>query len=472
MQSLPKLQDKIFSRLLKLNALPTITEVPLSRLQDRIDANYHATRLSIEDLLKKGNFDFISMGELCSFPKAKTPKRTEYIRSGTPALKLKNITDFFLNWDDVEHIPKRLYKKFFQPKIGDILITATGEGTIGRVNLFEEPIECIVTGEIIVARVKEDKVNSYYLLGYLKTRYGKPQLIRFARGATGQTHLYSKDVRKIQVPLPSAELSNRVEQILKDASNKDNLASKKYELLKLRLYSEIGFHVNYQDFNLDRSYEVKFSEIDNGLRYDPEFHQPKYSVISEWINSKKTHSLQDIAELISGSYIDDYVGKGTLYLRVKNINELELDLSDTEFVNVVRSHISDKIRVKENDVLFTRTGSTGVAFVASKNIEGAVVSQHLTRIILKEGYYPFYVALFLNSVIGRLQSERPLAGSLQKELTHDGTRSIRIPVLPEQIQRELGNELVEVYNLRKESKDLMKKAVLEIENFLDEIDSP
>lgn len=445
--------------------MPVITEVRLSQLDDRMDANFHATKLKIETMLKEGKISFLPMGELCIFPKARTPRRIEYTPSGIPALKLKNITNSFINWNDIDFIPKRLYKNFFHPRMKDVLITATGEGTIGRANIYEEKRECIVTGEIIVARPKPNKINPYYLLTYLRSKFGRPQLIRFARGATGQTHLYSKDVKRIPVPIQSNSLQEKMEELLTRALEKNNLAMRKYEQLHQFLYTQLGLEVSSEEIAYRKTYEIDFSEIDKSLRYDAEYHQPKYSTLSKLskLHSKSLHSISDV---ISGSYISEYVQKGTLYLRVKNIEELGLEFADVKFVNVERSKIPNKIRVKENDVLLTRTGSTGIAVVAPKSVEGAVISQHLTRIILRKGYNPFYVALFLNSVLGRLQTERPLAGSLQKELTHEGTNSVRIPILPEGIQKKMEDEFRKISQLRSESKNLVEQTILEVETFL------
>jgi len=162
------------------------SEVLFSQLEDRIDAGFCATKIHIEERLKTKALNFEPMETLCDFPKAKTPPQNGYTDSGIPVLKLKNITNYFIDWGDVSFVPEMLYSNLFQPQKEDLLITATGEGTIGRVNIFDEDEKCIVTGEVMVVRPNPQKVNPYFLLTYLRCKYGKPQLIRFVRGATGQ----------------------------------------------------------------------------------------------------------------------------------------------------------------------------------------------------------------------------------------------------------------------------------------------
>jgi restriction endonuclease S subunit len=105
-----------------------------------------------------------------------------------------------LNLANCAHIPERLKDKFVAAKKNDIIVTATGEGTAGRADIFLESETYIVTGENILLRPKMDRVNPFYLLAMLRTDHVARQLTRFVRGATGQTHLYWQDIASIQIP--------------------------------------------------------------------------------------------------------------------------------------------------------------------------------------------------------------------------------------------------------------------------------
>lgn len=205
------------------------------------------------------------------------------------------------------------------------------------------------------------------------------------------------------------------------------------------------------------------------MRFDSEYYQPKYTVLMKELDKlKSVASLEKISKsIISGSYVKDYVPKGVLYLRVQNIQENEIDLSDIKFVNVEKSKIPEKIRVKPNDVLITRTGTTGVAFVATKELEGAVISQHLTRIVLQNNINPDYIAVCLNSQMCRLQMERPLAGSLQKELIHAAMKSVKIPILPRVVQEKIAEEIKKSLEVRREVKSLLNQAKTEVDELIE-----
>jgi len=203
-------------------------------LKDRLDASYYATKQSAETELTIKGYTFKPMSELGTFPKAKTPKREEYTEVGIPVLKLKNIKEDFIDLDGCDFVIEGTAADYFTPKINDILITATGEGTIGRSCIVTENRKWIVTGEVMVFRPKTKEINPYYLLHFLRSSIGSAQLIRFSRGSSGQTHLYSKDVKDLMVPLRDEDeqkyyqtkyleaysLLNKMKQILSDTTNK------------------------------------------------------------------------------------------------------------------------------------------------------------------------------------------------------------------------------------------------------------
>jgi restriction endonuclease S subunit len=57
-----------------------------------------------------------------------------------------------------------------------------------------------------VTVIRQSRVNPYYLQFFLQSLAGQLQIERWITGATGQLHLYPRDVEKIIVPiLPAAQ---------------------------------------------------------------------------------------------------------------------------------------------------------------------------------------------------------------------------------------------------------------------------
>ncbi len=173
-------------------------------------------------------------------------------------------------------------------------------------------------------------------------------------------------------------------------------------------------------------------------------------------------NLGDMArKIISGSYVRNYVKKGELYLRAQNIrrNNVDLNPTDIKFVDLEGSEINDKIRIKKHDLVLSRTGLyLGSACVLNKNLAGAVISQHLTRIELKNKITPFYVATFLNSKFGKMQVAAQSAGMTRPELTHSDLNSIKVPILAKKSQEKIGMLVEDAGQKRVEALQLTIKA--------------
>ena len=151
---------------------------------------------------------------------------------------------------------------------------------------------------------------------------------------------------------------------------------------------------------------IKFSQIED--RIDAEYYKPEYLSIYEELEKKKNVVLlENIAEeIVSGSYIDTYFPKGTFYLRVNNLKEEGFDLSDAKYVDIQYSKISERIRIHTNDLVLGRTGTVGVVLIVPNELDGVVMSQHITKIVPSERINRFYLMIYLNSKYGRLQAKK------------------------------------------------------------------
>lgn len=150
--------------------------------------------------------------------------------------------------------------------------------------------------------------------------------------------------------------------------------------------------------------------------------------------------LGDVCRLESGRYIAEYVDdtgpSSRPYLRVDNIRPFCANLNPDDVARVACDdpQISQGSVVREDDVLVARTGTLGKAVLADAGIEGAIASQHVTRLALSASssveFDSGYLCAFLNSPLGREQLLSGGAGSTRLELTHARLGAVRIPLLP------------------------------------------
>lgn len=103
------------------------------------------------------------------------------------------------------------------------------------------------------------------------------------------------------------------------------------------------------------------------------------------------------------------------------------------------------------------------AIIPNECDEGTI-SDNLIRIRIsdKEKINPYYLAVYLNSIIGKELMLRNGRGSVQQRLNQETLKEIVFPILPFDKQLSIAEKITASFTLRKQSKHLLecaKKAV-------------
>lgn len=170
-----------------------------SHLVDRLDVAFYLARDEVSEFF--GDAPVSMLSELCDPVKTRTPPAELATEAGTRCVKLRNVRGSVLDMRNCDHISAVSAGEFISAEQFDLLVTATGEGTVGRVDIFTESVPGVVTGEVMLLRPRADKIDPFYLLAAMRTRIATLQLTKFVRGATGQTHLYWQDISAMPIPL-------------------------------------------------------------------------------------------------------------------------------------------------------------------------------------------------------------------------------------------------------------------------------
>jgi len=436
-----------------------LAETKFKSLIDRIDANFYVSRFSA---IKKLHQQYKNLGDLCKFPRAKTPPRELYFNSGVPVIKLKNVSNYFLQLKDTDFIPQSNYQEFVQPKTGDILITATGEGTIGRVGIFENGIKCVVTAEVML--VRSENINPYFLLAYLRSPHGRYQLERYARGSTGQTHLYSKDVALTPLPQVSEKAQKEIENLVKQACQKKKSADEKYEEAEENLYELLG----YKELNLkfEKSFEAEATEVFSTMRFDSEYYQPKYKKIIEILNksSFKAEKLEKVIK-ISAKKINPRANptKKIKYVELANINPLTGEIDSFNELYGYEAPSRARMAIKVGDVVVASlAGSLDNIGIVPKELDGEVASTGFF-VVNSENYLNEFLFLLFRSEIMKKQLEQKTAGAIMAAVPKSVFGDLLVPVIPKQKQEKIAELVKQSFVLRKEAKQLLDEATEKIE---------
>lgn len=150
---------------------------------------------------------------------ARGKKPSEESDEGIPVLKVRNVTGVGIDLEtefapDTENTRTQAGRAMLQK--GDILITSTGEGTIGRVEIYPYDEPAIADGHVTICRLKQGS-NLQYVAEFLKSEIGQIQMLRHVSGSTGQTELLVDHIRLLRVPVPSPDVQAEIVHKMEDA---------------------------------------------------------------------------------------------------------------------------------------------------------------------------------------------------------------------------------------------------------------
>lgn len=427
-------------------------EVPLELLSDRLDVTYYLVRGNVEQQL--GSLIGSPLQQLCTRVRTKTPTRETYVEEGIPCLKLRNVTGRILNITSCDFIPERLKTQFVAAKKYDVVLTATGEGTAGRADIFMEANTYVVTGENILLRPHLNRINPFYLLAMLRTGIIAKQLTHFVRGATGQTHLYWQDIANIRIPEAEPEVQQKCERIFREAWAKRRLAAEKIRTAKTTIMEGVG--INQLDVR-KRSvvFETTFARIQPSLRFDVEHYQPIHDMVRVALEKAGCIKATEVAKL-NKTMINPRKSPTNIYDYV-DISSIDAEIGDYELTALYGHEAPTRARRKpqKGDLIVStvRPNRNAIA-VIEEQPDSLVVSTGFS-VITPTAIKPLVLFAILKIEPIYAQIVRKATAAMYPAVTEEDVLDILIPNLSELQADHIEQCIKESIVLRKQSDALL-----------------
>ena len=177
-------------------------------------------------------------------------KTKDFVNSGIPIIKIKNICPPYVSLDDVTYVSKELAEKQSKFKLhyDDVLIAMTGShinqwasvvGRVARVKYTDTTLLNQRVGKISVKSDVEADLN--YIYYFLSQDTVKIELASKAGGAANQANISPTHIENLNFPCPDIDTQMKIGSILR---NYDNLIENNQKQIKLleeaaqRLYKE------------------------------------------------------------------------------------------------------------------------------------------------------------------------------------------------------------------------------------------
>jgi restriction endonuclease S subunit len=452
--------------------------IKLSELEEakRMDAEYYKSEyLEIKQRLLQTNFiyfknlvkDVLHPKEIKREYEEEKQNYLFLLAQNVKPLMLDLSEKKFISEEKAKLMPKNLLEK------GDILFIRTG--AVGDSTVYTgEPPKVIASAHILIAK-PNFRVSPYYLAVFLNTSLGKNLIIRGTYGAL-QPEVAPNYIKGIPVPILSKDLMIKVEELFLKSQNLLKESCILYSQAENLLLEELGL----KDFKpkYEKTYTAKLSDTFSAHRIDAEYFQPAYEEVIEKIKVKiKVEKLKNLVSFINHGKQPYYVENGDVLILIQKHLGSQLLSLYSEIVNMPDTPRTDRefiknypeYLIKPFDVLFYSVGAyLGRTNVVLENFE-AVPASFITLIRTKqEVCNPVYLALFLNSEIGQLQSSRWKSASAQQYIYPKEIKEFIIPLLPLSIQQKIASLVQQSHEARKKAKELLEVAKRAVEIAIEE----
>ncbi len=451
-------------------------------IERRLDPFYYRNSfIQFYRQLEKAPFEIKTIGEIAekvtsgATPKSKSDAYTSK-NEGIPFIRSGDINeDDSINFNEVLYIKPEIHNKLLKGsklKKGDVLIAIVG-ATIGQVSIYNYDKEANINQAIALVRLKGD-INPEYVKAFLLATLGQKQLDRIKR-PVARANINLDEIKSIRIILPPLKIQNKIVQIMNNAYNlkkqKETEAQQLLDSIDDYVLSELGIKMPELK---DQMTFVVYADDVKGKRLDAYYYQPKFEEIEKAIE-KGRFEVRELKDFITkihygASVKNEYVNEGIPLLRISNLKENKIDLSDVaKLPETMRKELGNAF-VKEGDLLISRSGTVGVVSVVPKEAEGFAFGSFMIKFCLKDGINKYYVASWLNTKLQKLLTEREKIGAIQGNITIGTIESFKIPNPPLEIQNKIAEEvkrrMQRAEQLQKEAKEVLERAKQEVENII------
>jgi type I restriction enzyme S subunit len=161
------------------------------------------------------------------------------------------------------------------------------------------------------------------------------------------------------------------------------------------------------------------------------FHRPRFKRI--YVDRKEIPFFQP-------SSITDVYPKPASYISAKTETKLE------------------NLKVKKGMLLMTVSGTIGKVAIVGKKLDNQVFSHDMLRLIGKGKYDTGYIYCYFLTETGQHILQSNNYGAVIKHIEPEHLQNVTIPNAPEQLKKEIHELIIESYDFRDESNDLIDKA--------------
>jgi len=452
------------------------TTIYLSKLEfgNRFDGElYNPHLLKSFNVLKNSGYELLSLGSFCSIKSGTTPKdRDDSLQEGPVLFKTTDVRNNVMSaYDSFYHISDTIHNRMSVTKIKpyDVLLNIVGAtlDVIGRSSIIMDDFqEANITQAMVFLRIKK-KILPGYLFAFLNTKYAQDQIKRFAR-PTGQYNLNLMEAGKILIPNFDIIEQSRIEDEIK----KSALLQEKSKSLFLQAERLLSQELQLDKLNISSKkwYTTDYSEVIESKRLDSNHFKDVYTIMFDFLKSRfNCKRIGQIVNVNRRGLQPIYSDKGNvMVVNSKHLSQTHINYDQTEKTTIEEFSKQSAAQIKYGDVLIYTTGAYIGLTNAFNSQEKALASNHVNILRLSDNTIdPNYLALVLNSVVGKLQTEKHSRGSAQLELYPADIAKFIVPIIDGDLMSKIGELVRNSLTSLNQSKKLLSQAKQRVEELIE-----
>lgn len=441
-----------------------ISEVDLALLDGdmRVDAEFFRQRFLRDDFCLD-RFSRHLIGEIAFVTDGQHGYFETDQNSPIHMVVARNVKNWFVDIKNAEPLAKWVDDNNQRSSLQENDVIVATRGTVGCCAIVgADVLPANINQDVARVKIQDNRFLPEYLIAYLNSSFGQDWLLRNQTGMVQQGVPLQK-LRSMPIPLLAEKFQTNVKAVLKNARNKLAESASAMKLAESILLAELGL-LNWKPPTRTVT-QKNLCEFYTSGRLDAEYYQPKYDELQAIIekNAKTICLISEIQEFNARGLQPIYDQDGPLdVINSKHILDDGLDYDNFEKTSINNWEEQQKAQVFRNDILIYTTGANIGRTAIYLSDKQALASNHV-NILRVKAKDKIYVAFVLNSLIGRLQTEKLSAGSAQQELYPKDVAQFYVPFISEEKQAEISKKILESFALRAQSQELLELAKRAVE---------